>query len=174
MSVGHTAAHPDAIVYREGVFVGYRGYRERATRPLFPFGFGLSYTTFRYSNLQITAAPPAAGARAALYVASFDLTNTGSRAGADVAQLYLRPAPAKLKRPQRELKGFQRVELAPGETRHVSLPLAARSFAYYDVTTQGWLAEPGKYGIEVARSVEDVQLRGELVLPLPITVPVAD
>jgi beta-glucosidase len=167
-------AHPDAVVYREGLFVGYRGYQQRATRPLFPFGFGLSYTYFGYANLQITAAPPASGARPPLYVASFDVTNIGSRSGADVAQLYVTPAPSQAQRPQRELKGFQRVELAPGETRHLSVPLDARSFAYYDVVSQRWRAEPGKYGIEIARSVENVQLRGELVLPAPLSVPVGD
>jgi beta-glucosidase len=167
-------AQPDAVVYREGLFVGYRGYRERAPRPLFPFGFGLSYTTFGYSNLQIAAAPPTSGSRPPLFVASFDVTNTGSRAGADVAQVYVAPAPSQQPRPQRELKGFQRVQLAPGETRHVSVPLDARSFAYYDVAAQRWLAESGKYGIEVARSVQDVQLRGELALPAPISVPVGD
>jgi beta-glucosidase len=167
-------AHPDAIVYREGLFVGYRGYQQRATRPLFPFGFGLSYTSFRYSNLQLTAAPAASGARPALYLASFDVTNTGPRAAADVAQLYVTPAPSQQQRPQRELKGFQRVQLAPGETRHLSVALDARSFAYYDVAGQRWLAEPGKYGIEVSRSVADVQLRGELTLPAAIPVAVGD
>jgi beta-glucosidase len=167
-------AHPDAVVYREGVFVGYRGYQQRSTRPLFPFGFGLSYTTFRYSNLQISAAPVATGPRPPLYLASFDVTNTGARAGSDVAQLYVTPAPSRVPRPQRELEGFQRVELAPGETRHLSVPLSARSFAYYDVAGQRWLAEPGKYGIEVARSVADVQLRAELTLPAPLSVSVAD
>jgi beta-glucosidase len=175
-------AHPDRIVYREGLFVGYRGYQQRGTRALFPFGFGLSYTSFRYSNLQLapapaaagTATPPAAGSRAPLYLASFDLTNTGARAGAEVAQLYVTPAPSKVQRPKRELKAFQRVELAPGETRHVSLPLDARSFAHYDLAGQRWQAEPGTYGIELARSVEDVQQRAEVVLPALRVIPVGD
>ncbi len=167
-------AHPDRIAYREGVFVGYRGYQRRQTRVAYPFGFGLSYTTFRYSNLKIAAAPGAGGARAALYDVSFDLTNTGRRPAADVAQLYVTPAPSKVERPRRELKGFARVELGPGETRRVSIPLPARAFAYYDVGAKAWRAEAGKYGIEVARSAEDVQAKGELVLPAPLGIPVGD
>jgi beta-glucosidase len=170
-------AHPNRILYREGLFVGYRGYQQRGTRPLFPFGFGLSYTSFRYANLHIAAAPAAAagpGARAPLYLASFDLTNTGARAGADVAQLYVSPAPSQVPRPKRELKAFERVELAPGETRHVTLPLDARSFAHYDVQGQHWQAEAGRYGVELARSVEDVQQRAEVVLPAPLVIPASD
>ena len=165
-------AAPDRIVYREGLFVGYRGYQQRNTQVAFPFGFGLSYTTFRYSKLQIAPAPSPAGARAPLYTVSFDLTNTGQRRGADVAQLYVTPAPTKVPRPKRELKGFARVDLAPGETRRVSIALPARAFAYYDVNTKRWRAEAGKYGIELARSSEDVQVRGEVVLPAALSLPV--
>ena len=164
--------HPDRIDYREGVFVGYRGYQQRATEVAFPFGFGLSYTTFRYSNLKIAAAPRVLAPRAPLYEVSFDLTNTGRRPGADVAQLYVTPAPSKVQRPKRELKGFTRVELSPGETRHVSMTLPARAFAYYDVAAKRWQAEPGKYGIELGRSAADVQVKGEVVLPAAIAIPV--
>jgi beta-glucosidase len=166
-------AHPDRIVYREGIFVGYRGYQQRATKPLFPFGFGLSYTTFRYSKLHV-APVPASGPRAPFYSVSFELTNTGTRPGADVAQIYVTPAPSEAPRPKRELKGFQRVELAPGETRAVSIPLDARSFAYYDPGAKAWRVEAGKYGIELARSAEDVQARVELELPARVSVPVRD
>src|SRR6185295_12224481 len=100
----------------------------------------------------------------------FDLTNIGARAGAEVAQLYVTPAPSQVPRPKRELKAFERVELAPGETRHVKLPLDARSFAHYDIQAQRWQAEAGKYGVELARSVEDVQQRAELVLPAPLAI----
>lgn len=166
-------ASADRILYREGVFVGYRGYQRGATKPLFPFGFGLSYTTFRYSNLHVVAAP-AAGPRAPFYTVSFELTNTGRRAGADVPQIYVTPASSSVQRPKRELKGFQRVELSPGETRRVSVPLDARSFAYYDVRERVWRVEPGKYGIELARSVDDVQARVEIELPSLVRVAVGD
>jgi beta-glucosidase len=167
-------AHPDRIVYREGVFAGYRGYQQRGTAVAYPFGFGLSYTTFRYSNLAIAAAPTTAGPRAPLYDVSFDLTNTGRRPGADVAQLYVTPAPSKVPRPKRELKGFARVELAPGETRRVKIALPARAFAYYDVSAKRWQADAGKYGIELARSAEDTQAKGEVVLPAALTIPVSE
>jgi beta-glucosidase len=166
-------AHPDRVVYREGLFVGYRGYEQRGTKPLFPFGFGLSYSTFRYSNLQIGAAP-AASARAPLFAASFALKNTGAREAADVAQLYVVPPRSKLARPKRELKGFLRVSLQPGETRHLTLPLDARSFAYYDPESKRWQADAGKYGIEIARAAGDVQVRGEIALSAPLTVGVGD
>jgi beta-glucosidase len=168
------ATHPDRVVYREGIFAGYRGYQQRGTKPLFPFGFGLSYTTFRYSDLKVAPAASTAGARAPLYEVSFDLKNTGSRAGADVAQVYVTPAASKLPRPKRELKGFLRVVLAPGETRHLSIPLDARAFAYYDVDARRWQADAGKYGIELARSAEDVQATGEVVLRAPIAIGVGD
>ncbi|MEY2932117.1 MAG: hypothetical protein RL033_2866, partial [Pseudomonadota bacterium] len=173
-------AHPDAIAYREGLFLGYRGFQKAGTRALFPFGFGLSYTQFGYSNLQVapvapSATPRAPGTgRAPLYTVSFDLINTGSRSGAEVAQLYVTPAPTRVPRPRRELKGFQRVELAPGETRHVSLPLDARAFAYFDVEAQRWQVDAGKYGIELARSVEDIKHRVEVVVPAPLTLAVGD
>ncbi|HWO13799.1 MAG TPA: fibronectin type III-like domain-contianing protein, partial [Polyangiaceae bacterium] len=165
-------ADPNRIAYSEGVFVGYRGYQQRGTEVAFPFGFGLSYTTFRYSNLQIAAAPRTLGPRAPLYEVSFELTNTGRRPGADVAQLYVTPAPSKVQRPKRELKGFARVELAPGETRRVSITLPARAFAYYDVGAKRWQADAGKYGVELARSSVDVQAKGEIVLPAALTIPV--
>lgn len=166
-------ASADRILYREGVFVGYRGYQQRATKPLFPFGFGLSYTTFRYSNLHVAAAP-ASGPRAPFYTVSFELTNTGSRAGADVPQIYVTPAPSSVQRPKRELKGFQRVELAPGETRRVSVALDARAFAHYDVREQVWRVEPGKYGVELARSVEDVQAKAQIEVPALVRIAVRD
>jgi beta-glucosidase len=109
-----------------------------------------------------------------LYEVSFDLTNTGQRKGAEVAQLYVTPAPSKVPRPKRELKAFARVELNPGETRHVTLTLDARSFAYFDASTQGWRAESGRYGIELARSADDIHAKTEITLPQAITVDVRD
>jgi beta-glucosidase len=111
------------IVYKEGVFVGYRGYEHDHTQPLFPFGYGLSYTTLKYANL-----------RADEHGASFEVTNTGARAGDAVAQLYVAPPDEEaVPRPPKELKGFSRVSLQPGETKLITIPLNTRSFAYYDV-----------------------------------------
>ena len=162
--------HPNQIVYREGVFVGYRGMQLANRKPLFPFGFGLSYTTFKYANLKVEPAP---GGGSALYTVSFDVTNTGSRAGADVAQIYVNAVEHVVPRPKRELKGFSRVELAPGETKHVTLPLDARSFAYFDVKGMAWRADAGRYVIELARSSESIDSQAQVKLPKTLQLPVA-
>ena len=140
-------------MYKEGIFVGYRGYQHEKIAPLFPFGFGLSYTTFAFGKLSVEP-----GAGAAMNV-SFDVTNTGARPGVEVAQLYVGDPHTKVPRPVRELKGFERVELSPGETKRVTVPLDARSFAYYDVSAKKWAIEPGKFNIEVGDSVESLPLK---------------
>jgi beta-glucosidase len=162
--------HPNRIVYREGVFVGYRGFQRTSVKPQFPFGFGLSYTSFRYDNVRVAAASQ----KSALYEVSFDITNTGARAGADVAQVYISPKNPKIARPRRELKGFERVALAPGETRRVTIPLGARAFTYFDVKAGRWRADPGTYTVEVARSSEDIQATSEIRLTRPLRVSVSD
>ena len=113
------------VIYREGIFVGYRGYEHNHTQPLYPFGYGLSYTTFKFSNLSVK--PDASHA-----AVTFDITNTGDRAGADVAQVYVYDGHTKVDRPAKELKGFEKVSLQPGETKHVSIDLDSRAFAWYD------------------------------------------
>ena len=152
------------VVYKEGVFVGYRGYEKRGVRPLFPFGHGLSYTTFEYGNLSVR---PAAGGAAAgpRYEVSFDVKNTGRREGAEVAQVYVSPAPTGVERPAKELKGFAKVLLRAGESRRVTVTLDARAFAYYDAAAKRWRAEPGDYGVLVGRSSEQTELRGKVTLP---------
>jgi beta-glucosidase len=151
----HDSYYPDQgtnkVTYREGVFVGYRGYEKNHIKPLFPFGHGLSFTTFKYANLQAT---PAA--------VSFDITNTGQRYGAAVAQLYIGDTHATVPRPAKELKGFTKVNLKPGETLHLSLPLDDRSFSYYDVNAKQWRASAGTYDVMVGNSSEDIQLKGNL------------
>jgi beta-glucosidase len=142
---------PKRIKYTEGVFVGYRHFDQDKIKPLFPFGFGLSYTTFAYKNLNATST-----------TVSFDVTNTGSRAAADVAQLYVGDPHNSVPRPPRELKGFSKVYLKPGETRHISIPLDARSFSYYDVKGHGWKADAGTFNIYVGRSDADIQLQGKV------------
>jgi beta-glucosidase len=163
--------HPNQIVYREGVFVGYRGMQLANRKPLFPFGFGLSYTTFKYANLKVEAAPSGGPA---LYTVSFDVTNTGQRAGAEVAQVYVNAVAHAVPRPKRELKGFSRVELALGETKHVTLPLDARSFAYFDVKGKAWRADAGRYVIELARSSESIDSQAEVKLPRTLRIPVGE
>jgi beta-glucosidase len=145
------------ILYKNSVFVGYRGYEHNGTKPLFPFGYGLSYTTFKYSNLDVK---PSTTGDGSLYDVSFDVTNTGQVAGADVAQIYVGDSHAKVSRPPKELKGFTKVSLKPGETRRVTVPLTARSFSYYDVDAKKWHAEAGDYELLVGRSSADIQLKG--------------
>ena len=163
----YPAAGTNRVEYKEGVFVGYRGYEHNNTKPLFPFGYGLSYTTFKYGNLTVrpAAASPANGASTgALYEVSFDVKNTGTREGADVAQVYVGDTHAKVARPAKELKGFAKVSLRPGETRRVSVTLDRRAFSYYDAGAKQWRADPGDFDVLVGRSSEQIELRGKLTL----------
>ena len=148
------------VVYKEGIFVGYRGYEHNGVKPRYPFGYGLSYTTFGYANLTVT---PQTGSDA-LYAVSFDVTNTGDRAGADVAQVYVSDGHSKIDRPAKELKGFAKVALKPGETQHVSVRLDARSFAYYDPTAKRWTITPGDFGVSVGRSSQEIVLKGTVAV----------
>jgi beta-glucosidase len=149
------------VVYKEGIFVGYRGYEHNHVKPLFPFGDGLSYTTFKFANLAVS--PESAGANPQVTV-TFDVTNTGSRKGAEVAQVYVSPSSAKIERPERELKGFERVLLEAGETKHVAVTLDAQAFAYWSANDKKWTIDPGKFTVHVGDSVEDTPLTGSVEL----------
>ena len=145
------------VSYKEGIFVGYRGYDHNHTTPLFPFGYGLSYTTFTFANLNVTGDPASPHASV-----TFDITNTGKTAGADVAQVYVTPSKSAVPMPDKQLKGFQRVVLQPGETKHISLELDARAFAYYDVAAKSWKITPGKFGVLVGDSSASLPLMGDV------------
>jgi beta-glucosidase len=149
------------VPYVNGVFVGYRGFEQNRTQPLFPFGFGLSYTTFNYGNLTIAPAP---GTNSPAYEVAFDVTNTGQRAGDDVPQLYVAPGKSSVPRPPKELKGFSRVSLKPGETRRVIIGLDARSFAYWDTASHQWKVDAGDYEILVGSSSATIALRGRVTV----------
>jgi len=149
------------VVYSEGVFVGYRGYERNKVQPLFPFGYGLSYTTFKYSNLKLKDVSDGSGPR---FEASFDVTNTGDREGKEVAQLYISDGHSAVARPPKELKGFAKVDLKPGETQTLTIPLDTRSLAYYDVAGRQWRAEAGTFGVLVGSSSADIELTGEIKL----------
>jgi beta-glucosidase len=148
------------IKYGDRLMVGYRYWTTTGKHPLFPFGFGLSYTTFSFANLQA----PATAASGSAVPVSFDVTNTGAVAGAEVAQLYVSDPSAKATRPERELKGFQKVRLAPGETTHVTLNLDARAFSYWDDAAHKWTIDPGKFVILVGDSSENTPLHADLTL----------
>ncbi len=140
------------VHYREGVFVGYRHYLSKDVEPQFPFGFGLSYTTFEYGDVSLSADTLSADGT---LTASVDVTNTGERAGKEVVQLYVRDVESSVPRPLRELKGFEKVEIQPGETRTVSFAVTPDDLAFYDVESCSWLAEPGTFELMLGRSCAD-------------------
>jgi beta-glucosidase len=146
------------VKYEEGIFVGHRHCDRTGRTPLFPFGFGLSYTTFEYSGLRVK--PNGAGGADV----TFCVRNTGARAGAEVAQVYVGDVQASAPRPARELKGFARMELEPGQERETTVALNRRAFAFYDVARQDWVVEPGEFRIWVASSSQEMRLEGALVL----------
>jgi len=154
------------IEYQEGIFVGYRGYEKNNMKPLFPFGFGLSYTTFNFSDLKVTPAATIPGA-----TVSFSITNAGSRAGSAVAEVYLADSHSSVPRPPKELKGFVKVSLSRGETKTVQVPLNARAFCFYDEKAKQWRAEAGSYQVLVGSSSEKIELSGELKLNKTAVVP---
>lgn len=149
------------VEYAEGVFVGYRHFDKSGIKPLFPFGFGLSYTSFAYKGLEISPVSDAARASDQLVTVDFDVTNTGSRAGSDVAQVYVGDRHATVPRPVKELKGFAKVELGPGESKHVQVTLDRRAFSYYDVKNHQWTVAPGDFDVYVAHSSAEIELTGK-------------
>ncbi len=153
----YSAPGSNDVAYREGVFVGYRAYgHDGQPAPLFPFGYGLSYTTFAYSNLSVS---PAVASPNGPVTVSFDVKNTGERAGSEPAQVYVSDPSAKVPRPEIELKGFKRVTLEPGETRHVTVTLNKRSLAYWDESEHGWKVDPGTFEVSVGSSSENLPLK---------------
>jgi beta-glucosidase len=149
------------VEYTEGVFVGYRHFDRSTIKPLFPFGYGLSYTSFKYSDLKITHEP---GGGKDLVKISFAVKNIGSRAGAEIAELYVGDSHASVPRPIKELKGFAKVKLEPGETKQITLALDRRAFAFFDVKTHNWKVDPGDFAILVGSSSADIQLKGTFKL----------
>jgi beta-glucosidase len=148
------------IKYGDKLMVGYRYWTTTGKRPLFPFGFGLSYTTFKFSNLKV----PASAASGSTVTVNFDVANTGSVAGAEVAQLYVSDPSAQADRPERELKGFAKVRLDAGATQHVTISLDARAFSYWDEPAHKWIVDPGKFVIRVGDSSENMPLSTDIDL----------
>jgi beta-glucosidase len=149
--------------YTEGIFVGYRYYDEHQIEPLFPFGFGLSYTKFSYHHLKVSPghAQFGTGVNSTVTV-SCDVKNTGKVAGAEVAQIYLGlPSSAAVPEPPQQLKGFKKVALDPGKTAHVQFTVDARAVSYWDVSTHAWVILPGTIRVTVGSSSRDIRLRGQ-------------
>jgi beta-glucosidase len=157
----YPAPGENRVPYSEGIFLGYRYFDRSETKPLFAFGYGLSYTTFGYSNLSVT---PNRGALNEAITVSFDVRNTGHREGAEVAELYVGDSHASVPRPVKELKGFGKVSLKPGESKRVTLKLDRRAFSFYDVKKLDWIAEPGDFRILVGGSSDNIRLQGKFTL----------
>lgn len=145
-----TYPNPTGVAeYSDDIFVGYRHVDRARIEPRFAFGYGLSYTSFAYENLQVNVLAGLPNPRVEV---TFEVVNTGSRAGAEVAQVYVSNPAGAVERPRQELRGFARVELAPAERRTVRVELGARAFSYYDVDGKEWVASAGDYGIRVGSS----------------------
>ena len=143
------------VHYGEGIFVGYRYYDKKKIKPLFPFGYGLSYTTFKYSNLLLPNKEIAPGDRIEVQV---DVQNTGKTFGQEVVQVYIQDTEATLIRPEKELKAFTKIGLAPGETETITFNLTPDSLAYYDPAQNSWVAEAGEFRVLVGSSAEAIHL----------------
>lgn len=161
----------DCVKYTEGLYVGYRWYDARKMDVLYPFGHGLSYTTFEYSNLRMSAEKMA---QDGILEISVDVTNTGRVGAKEVVQLYVSSAHKGISRPVQELKGFEKVYVAPGKTETVTFRLCKRAFSYYCVELGDWYAEGGAYEIRIGASSRDIRLTGVVELeagrPVPVLV----
>jgi beta-glucosidase len=149
------------IEYSEEVFVGYRHFDHAGIKLLFPFGFGLSYSQFEYGHLQIE---PLGNSGNALARVSFQIKNVGTREAAEAAQLYVGDSHSGVPRPAKELKGFAKVNLLPGETKHITLLLDRRALSFFDVKKHDWHAEPGDFAILIGSSSADIRLQGNFKL----------
>lgn len=158
--LGNYPGKNGTVTYAEGLLVGYRWYDTKNIEPLFPFGHGLSYTTFKYSNLKLL---PGDGTNE-MITAQFEIENTGDRAGAEVAQLYVHQNHPGLPRPEKELKGFEKVFLKPGEKKTVAIGLDKNAFAYYDDTKKSWVADNDVFKISIGSSSRDLRLGDDFKL----------
>jgi beta-glucosidase len=159
--VGNYPGKNHEVNYAEGIYVGYRHFDRAGIEPLFPFGFGMSYTSFEYKHLKLSAAKLTPDGS---LVATVDVSNTGHRAGEEVVELYAYDPYPKIDRPLRELKGFSKILLQPGETKNVRFVIKARDFAYFDVPGHQWTAGAGAYEIGIGASSRDMRLTAKLQL----------
>ncbi len=150
----------DEVLYGEGLFVGYRWYDKRKIAPLFPFGYGLSYTRFAYENL---VAPTKSDLQGPVVV-TVDVKNTGDVASQEVVQLYVSDSECRLVRPIKELKRFEKVELTPGQQKTVTFSLEERDFSFWDPRAQTWVVEPGKFTVLVGSSSQDIHLAANIAI----------
>ncbi|MEH6908264.1 glycosyl hydrolase [Bacillus sp. AFS006103] len=157
----------ETVEYREGIFVGYRHYDTRDVEPLFPFGYGLSYTSFEYSDLQVDKKQIKDDETITVTV---KIKNTGSMTGKEVVQLYVRDVESTISRPEKELKGFEKVSLQPGEEKTVTFELGKRAFAYYNVKLKEWHVETGTFDLLVGTSSRNILLRDTVDVESTVTI----
>ncbi len=165
---GHYPGEKLNVDYAEGIYVGYRYYDTKNVEPQFPFGFGLSYTSFAYSDLTVmddtTHKPGQTKDSPRGKLALFTVKNTGSRPGAEIVQLYLHDGHSKIDRPMHELKGFARVELKPGESQKLFVRIDRSAFSYWSPEKKDWVLEPGTFEVQVGASSRDIRLKDQVEL----------
>ncbi len=149
------------VKYKEGIFMGYRWYEKKDIEPLYPFGFGLSYTRFDYSDLQISKDIFTENEKIEV---SFTVKNIGNMTGAEIAQLYIGDADSKFPRPLKELKGFDKINLKPGESKVITITLNKKDFSYWNPEIKNWYVEPGKFIIMIGSSSNEIKLKKEVEL----------
>ncbi|HEX3627559.1 MAG TPA: glycoside hydrolase family 3 C-terminal domain-containing protein [Verrucomicrobiae bacterium] len=165
-AVGYYPGQDGAETYKEGLLVGYRWFDTKKIEPQFPFGYGLSYTTFKYSHLKLVKGDDSGRT---IVTAQFDIENTGKVPGSEVAELYVHERKPELFRPEKELKGFKRVFLQPGQIQTVAIPLNETAFAYYNPDKKSWVAQKDRFQILVGGSSRDISLKENFSLPEPLT-----
>jgi beta-glucosidase len=149
------------VHYDEGVFVGYRWYEHKKIKPLYPFGFGLSYTEFEYTDLKVSSEKFRENDSV---IVSFNVKNIGKIEGMEVAQVYVQDVESSVPRPGKELKGFGRIKLEPGDNKRIQIKLNKKDFSFWNPKTKDWFAEKGKFIIQVGSSSQDIKLIKEIEL----------
>ena len=149
------------VRYGEGLYVGYRYYEKKKIEPLFPFGFGLSYTKFRFGALTLSAESIGPGETVE---AAIEVANVGDRAGSTVVQFYISDEQASVSRPDKELKRFVKTRLEPGEKRTITTTFDMRCLAFFDVATKSWKAEPGRFAVLAGSSSADIHAQASFAL----------
>jgi beta-glucosidase len=149
------------IVYNEGVFIGYRWYEHKKIEPLYHFGYGLSYTTFKYGKLELSAPEMKKGETLKVH---FTVQNTGKKEGTEIAQMYISDVKASVERPEKELKDFIRVDLKPGEKKMVELEINQADLSFFDEASNTWVAEPGEFKVLIGAASNDIKLEKTFTL----------
>jgi beta-glucosidase len=156
-AIGEFPGEDLRVEYKDDIYVGYRYFEKEEVNPVFPFGYGLSYTSFEFSDMDVNK-------KEDQVVVSCTITNTGDMNGAEVAQLYIHPVNPQIERPVKELKGFEKIFLDPGQSEQVSFTLSPESFSYFSEEEMSWKLDPGSYEIQIGNSSANIKLKEEINL----------